>query len=256
MNLKVRMADKVLMTLSRRKKLTLLLLGLYWPGFFVLAHIPVPMAVRKAGMSDKTLHVIAYMLLSFLFASVVNREDRMHWRRARPWLVLLGVVWYGVIDELTQALVGRTADVHDYFADVVGCCIALIILTILPFWPAFGVVVAGTVFALSNLTTANPAVSFPVGNAVFHVLAYALFTLIWWRNIRGVMATGNPGLKSLILITSGPIGLLALTKVTAYMLSKPVPPPDILLSLAGIVGAVLVLYILPPKDIGMADASG
>jgi VanZ family protein len=35
-------------------------------------------------------------------------------------LVLLVAAGYGILDELTQALVGRSADIKDWFADLVG----------------------------------------------------------------------------------------------------------------------------------------
>jgi len=243
------------MVLSQPKRLALILLGLYWPGFFILAHIPIPMAVRRAGMSDKTLHVLAYMLLAFLLGTAVSPDRRLSWRRLRSWLVLVGVLGYGVVDELVQARVGRTADLHDYLADVVGCFIAMGVLTLLPFWPGFAVVIAGTIFALSNLTTANPAASFPVVNAVFHVLAYGLFTVVWSRNLPSCVLSRAVWLKAVALRVSVPLALLVLTKASGRFLSRPLHAGETALALVGIAVAALVLSFLRHKDAGTETAS-
>ena len=54
------------MALSLRRKLTVIVLALYWPSLFILAHIPIPKVVREADVSDKSLHFLAYLLLTFL----------------------------------------------------------------------------------------------------------------------------------------------------------------------------------------------
>jgi len=238
------------MILLRPKRLVLLLLGLYWPGFFILFHMPIPAGVRVAGMLDKTLHVLAYMFLTFLLGAAVSPDRRLSWRRLRSWLVLAGVLGYGVVDELVQARVGRTADVHDYIADVVGCCIALGVLTLLPFWPGFTVVVAGAVFALSNLTTANPAASFPAINAVFHVLAYGFFTALWSWNLPSRMSGRTAPLKAFALRVAGPVALLILTKASGRLLSRPLHGSDIALAVAGIAATALILSLRSGKGAG------
>jgi len=43
------------------------MLLIYWPGLFVLTHIPIPQLARQSGMSDKMMHALAYLALVFLW---------------------------------------------------------------------------------------------------------------------------------------------------------------------------------------------
>ena len=123
-----------------RRKLTLLSLALYWPTLFVLSHIPIPQVVLDAQVSDKTLHFIAYFVLVFLFWGTIKPYDKVRWRQATVWWVLLVVVWYGVVDEWLQGFVkGRTVDRSDFFVDLIGAVVSLLLLTVFTFWPALTV---------------------------------------------------------------------------------------------------------------------
>ena len=70
------------MALSRRRKWTIVLLGVYWPALFISSHIPIPEMVEQAGVSDKTLHFLAYLILAFLLWVSLSREGKLRWRAA------------------------------------------------------------------------------------------------------------------------------------------------------------------------------
>src|SRR4030042_647093 len=101
------------MALSRRQKLTIISLLVYWPGVFILAHIPIPQLVYKAQVSDKSLHFLVYLVLVFLLWFTISPDKKVNWRKAAAWWVLFVVVWYGVVDEVLQGYVGRSCDIID-----------------------------------------------------------------------------------------------------------------------------------------------
>src|SRR4030042_2153286 len=145
------------MVLSRRQKLTIISLLVYWPGVFILAHIPIPRLVYKAGVSDKGLHFIAYLILVFLLWFAISPNRKVNWRKAAAWLVLIVVVWYGVFDEVLQGYVGRTCDIRDFFADLAGTVAGLVLFTFFTFWPVLLAVTGIAIFILTNLIRANLA---------------------------------------------------------------------------------------------------
>jgi VanZ family protein len=80
-----------------------------------------------SGVSDKSLHALAYLGLGVLvFRSVAGRfPARVTWRRAVAALAI--TIGYAVTDELHQmAVAGRSADVLDLVADAFGASLALI----------------------------------------------------------------------------------------------------------------------------------
>ena len=80
-------------------------------------------------VSDKIEHMLAYVALSFCFASVVVRRDWF-------WLVVI-LLAFGALIELAQGLMslGRSADARDLLADAVGIAIGLLLaLTPLGGW--------------------------------------------------------------------------------------------------------------------------
>ena len=155
------------MALSRRQKLITVALIFYWPSLFIVAHIPIPQLVRKAHVSDKSLHFIAYLLLVFLFWFALNPECKVNWRKAAAWWVLLVIAGYGVVDELLQGCMsGRSCDVRDYIANLTGIVTGLILFSLLNFWLALLTVSGITIFTLTNVARANLTDLVPITNAM------------------------------------------------------------------------------------------
>jgi VanZ family protein len=91
-----------------------------------VTHFP---KLRLEGVpgDDKTAHVLAYALLAFLIWQF--RAARARPIRAGFVLKAWGLVAaYATVDELTQPLVGRSADIYDWLADLAGATAALAIL--------------------------------------------------------------------------------------------------------------------------------
>lgn len=225
------------MALSHRQKLTILALLLYWPTIFILAHIPIPYLVRKAGVSDKALHYLAYLILFFLLWFAVSPDKKVSWRRAVAWWVFFVVAGYGALDEWLQSyMAGRSASIADFYANLAGMVTGLILFSFLTFYPALLVVTAITIFLLTNLTRVNLADLLPVTNALFYLFAYAIFTTLWIRHIPPLNSTRA---KRLITALALPTGLLFTTKLFSVLSGRDFPPRDIIIAAAAIAAIVV-----------------
>lgn len=233
------------MALFRRQKLIIISLLFYWPALFVLAHIPIPPVVRKAGVSDKCLHFMAYLVLVFLLWCAINPDRKVNWRKAAAWWVLVVTVLYGVIDELLQGVVvGRSCDVMDFFADLGGVTTGLILLTFLTFWPAFLVVTGITIFALTNLTRTSLADLLPpAANLAFYLFAYGFFTMLWIQNISLFLSSKAPKLKWLIVASILPIGYLVAVKLFSVISGRDFRLQDVIIAAVGIAAIVVTIYL-------------
>jgi len=232
------------MALSRRRKATIILLVFYWPALFILAHIPIPQLVREAGVSDKSLHFLAYLILVFLLWFAVSGDKVVNWRRAAVWWILFVIAAYGVVDELLQGCVaGRSCDVQDFFADLAGTIIGLILFSFFTFWPA-GLLVAGTViFGITNIARANLADLLPITNTMFHLFAYAIFTLLWVQCVHLFLPAKAPEMKWLMPTLAVPTGFLISVKLFSVILGKDFAPSDLIISVGAVAAVVAAIYL-------------
>jgi VanZ family protein len=230
--------------LSRRHKLVLAALLLYWPGIFVATHVPqMPRWVGQIAGSDKVLHFVAYLLLSFLFWFAVNPDNKVNWRKPAVWWILLAVVWYGVIDEWLQMYVGRDTDVRDFQADLAGAITGLAILTVANFWPASLVIAGGGIFALTNVTRAHPVTTGPRMDLVLCVCGYAFLTLLWLRYMHHFLPAKPPQARWLLGAVAFPFGLMAAFEVFCAVTGEGLSPVWVLLSSGAILVAVVPFFI-------------
>lgn len=233
------------MTLSLQKKLLLGALILYWPTLFILAHIPIPQLVRSAHVSDKSLHFIAYLILAFLLWFAINPQRKVNWLKASAWWVLLVLAAYGIVDELLQGCMsGRSCDIMDYVADLIGAITGLILFSLLSFWPALLITTSITIFALTNVARANLSDLIPVTNAMFNFLAYAFFTIVWIRYMSPFLSPKAPSGKWFITALTLPMVFLLAVRIFSAILGKAFVLQDVVLSIAGIVAAVLLVCML------------
>ncbi len=232
------------MALSRIQKVTIISLVFYWSIFFILAHIPVPLLVRRAGVSDKGLHFLAYLILVFLLWFAINppgRNKKVNWRRAGVWWVFFVVTGYGVLDELLQGFTGRNCDVMDIVADIAGTFTGLILLSVFTFWPAALLVTGTIIFGITNITRANLAELVPVTNAMFHLFAYPFFSMLWICYMRLFLSLKPPKAKWLIAALAGPTGLLLIVKLFSVILGKGFGLREVIVSLVGIAAVPLLV---------------
>ncbi len=100
----------------------------YWLALVAGTHVPQPPELMGLEKHDKLLHQSAYAGLAFLVALNV------WWRhplRARHFLIIfLAVAAFGGLDELTQPPFNRTADWLDWYADMGGALLGLILAAV------------------------------------------------------------------------------------------------------------------------------
>ncbi len=234
---------------SRRRKFTLIGLLLYWPAIFIFAHIPIPQVVRRAGVSDKSLHFLAYFVLTCLLWLAVSPNKKVNWRKAAVWWILVVVVWYGVIDELLQARVGRSCDLADFIADIIGTFSGLVLVSVFSFWPAVVAVTAVAIFIMSSLAKANLFELMPVTNVILHLAGYAFFTLVWLRYLRNSFGLKLPALKPLVAGLAGPFALLIVVRIFCLIVARPFDTRGIIVALVSILSTAGVVFVLEKHKI-------
>jgi len=235
---------KISMTISLRQKLITTLLLLYWPTIFILTHIPqVPSWVSQFTFSDKILHFFGYLILVFLFWFAINPNRKVSWRRAGVWWILLVTVVYGIADEWLQGWVMRDPDVMDFLADLTGAFTALILLSIFPFWPLFVALAATAIFVATNFMQTNSSGQVTVINALFHLSAYAFFSLLWTRYMYHFLPVRAPQYKWLIGALVIPIGLLAGVELFSAVAGNGFTAENIIISLVGIGAVVATIFL-------------
>ncbi|MHC4574352.1 MAG: VanZ family protein [Planctomycetota bacterium] len=231
------------MYLSLRQKVIVVLLLIYWPALFILAHIPIPQLVYRAQVSDKSLHVLAYLILVFLLGFAIGSEERVNLRKGTIWWVLAAVVGYAVIDEWLQGYVGRMCDITDFLANLAGVLTGLILFAFLTFWPALLVVTGIAVFLLTNLARANPAELLPVTSVLFYLFGYGFFTLLWVRHLHFSLSLKAPEPKWLAAASALPAGFLLTVKLFSIILGKTFAMSSVILSAVGIAAVVFTVFL-------------
>ncbi|MFW6032606.1 MAG: murein biosynthesis integral membrane protein MurJ [Phycisphaeraceae bacterium] len=97
-------------------------LAVYWPALIVATHWPrisVDTGLPEVISVDKLAHGVAFAILTALL--ILARPLASRIGRARAALLAVAVALaYGVLEELTQPLVGRTLDPVDLLADLAG----------------------------------------------------------------------------------------------------------------------------------------
>ena len=110
---------RLLLTADRWLSHRRVLLAVIWISLVILTHIPVPQTVQGLGVSDKLIHLIGYFPLGLLLPACRVPGCGTGWR----CLVVIAI--YGILDELFQIPVGRTASFLDWVADVLGILLGL-----------------------------------------------------------------------------------------------------------------------------------
>lgn len=110
------------------RRATLLALIVYWLALVTGTHMPQPPELMGLEKHDKLLHQSAYAGLAFLVTLNVWWRKRL---RARHFMILfIALAAFGGLDELTQPPFNRTADWLDWFADMAGTAIGLMLAAI------------------------------------------------------------------------------------------------------------------------------
>jgi len=247
------------MALSLQRKITVIVLALYWPALFIFAHIPIPEVVLEADVSDKSLHFLAYLILTFFLWFSIRGDQKVHWRKAAAWWILLLMVGYGVVDELLQGVVaGRNCDVRDFFVDVAGTLVGLILFSFVAFWPAALIVAGVFIFGMTNVSRANVAEMLPVTSAVFYLIVYAVFTMLWLKSLKYYwprLGSRRISIQWVMLALAAPVVLLLTVKLASVALDRTFILRDMLISGAGIGVVVAAASFIAARKIGRVSQS-
>jgi VanZ family protein len=101
-------------------------LPLAWILFFMLTHWPQEEMPQVPFIPhfDKVVHISLFAVLGFLLCHRVSRKRSY---KKKLGIVLVVLAAYGAFDELTQPFVGRTAEILDWVADIIGAYIGFAI---------------------------------------------------------------------------------------------------------------------------------
>jgi VanZ family protein len=108
------------------RRVRLVALMVYFVALFVATHLPPRGGPPSENHLDKVLHFVAYAMLAWLLAWAIGPPTRMHWLKwsLALWLAV-GV--YGAVEEFFQPMVGRTCDWNDWWADLAGAGVGLLL---------------------------------------------------------------------------------------------------------------------------------
>jgi VanZ family protein len=110
---------KDILVSSHTRKWPQILLGAYSMVLLTATHWPKPPRIYVPG-KDKTLHVVAYAILTGLLLNVLARGTWLA-RGVKIAAAAVAIVAVaGALDEWTQPHFGRTCDFFDWLADMAG----------------------------------------------------------------------------------------------------------------------------------------
>ncbi|MFM8634464.1 MAG: VanZ family protein [Planctomycetia bacterium] len=92
-------------------------------------HVPRPERfLSRVELSDKILHLVSYCLLASFTAMAVRSAGRWSTRSALGLAIALAA--FGAIDEITQPLFSRRAELLDWAADCAGIAVGIAVVAI------------------------------------------------------------------------------------------------------------------------------
>lgn len=101
----------------------------YAVALVLATHVPKPERfLGRLDLSDKILHVISYCLLASFAAMAMRSAGRWSARSAIGLAIALAA--FGAIDEITQPLFSRRAEVLDWAADCAGIVAGIAVVAI------------------------------------------------------------------------------------------------------------------------------
>ena len=109
---------------QRKLRISRFVVSVYWLAIFIASHVPLaPKETETHG--DKLFHFGAFAVLAYLIAWYQGQLGAI--TRASYLVIFAVVAIYGAFDEWSQTLVqGRSAELLDWIADIVGALVGLI----------------------------------------------------------------------------------------------------------------------------------
>lgn len=96
-----------------------------WCSAAVATHLPPSEMPKESLVNDKVIHFVVFGVLGLLAAWRLAADRRLlTFRGLAAWC--LALVAYGLLDEMTQPLVGRTFEWLDWAADAAGASFGML----------------------------------------------------------------------------------------------------------------------------------
>jgi VanZ family protein len=231
------------MTLLQRHKITIAITTVYWLALAVVTHIPIPNWVRKTGFSDKTMHCLAYFILACLLWFVISPDKKANWRRLRVWLVLLIIVVYGIVDEVLQGYIGRSASVNDFIADILGALTGFAVVSFLSYPHAMLLLVVISMFTLPGITKSGLVVSAGLCDKGMSFIAFAFLTVVWIQYKQTILNLNRGRVSFIITSLVLPLTVLICVKLFCVFRDTSFDLSSVIAAALGILTTVLIWHI-------------
>lgn len=228
------------MKTSKEQKFFIFTLIFYWLGIFAATHIPVPWWTRKMGVSDKTMHFVAYMILALLLWLATSFEKKADWKKLRPWLLSGIVLLYSAADELLQHFMKRSTDIKDLAANILGCAAAMGTVTFVP--PRHAAMILATIFPLflPAIVRSHLIVSGSILEAAVYIASFASITAAWIKYLSSAFGLNLRKNDLMPIFFAPPAGTVVIVKLYSSLTDKPFGTTAIL---SASIAIILTLFI-------------
>lgn len=227
----------------QRHRIMPIVATVYWLTLAVVTHIPIPDWVRKTGFSDKTMHYLAYFILTCLLWSAISPYKKADWRRLRVWRVILTVVIYGALDETLQGYLGRSADVQDFFADVLGALAGFAVLSFFSFPHTILLLAITSMFILPSIAKSGLVTAAGLCDKGINFVAYTLLTIGWVHYKRTILKLDVGKIYSAVTSLLLPVTVLICVKLFCIFKGRNFEASSMVFAAAGILTATFLTFL-------------
>ena len=235
------------MKATREQRFFTFVLIFYWLSIFAATHISIPVWTREMGVSDKTMHFVAYMTLALLLWFSTSFEKKADWKKLRPWLLSAVVLLYGLVDELLQHFTKRSVDPRDFAANAIGLAVAMAMVTALPGRHTVMVLTIICPLFLPGLVRAQLIMQGSILEAGAYLAGFACVTIAWIEYLSSVVGLNFRQLKYLPVFFAPPAGTVIILRFYAEITSKPFGATAILSAFAAIILTLFVGHLIGKK---------
>lgn len=232
------------MKLSKERKFFTFLLVFYWVGIFFATHIPVPDWTRKMGVSDKSMHFVAYLVLMLLLWLSANFEKKADWGKILTWLLMGIVAVYAIFDEGSQYFIeGRSADLYDLLTNLLGAGVAMVLVTILAGHHTAMIPFVVCPIFLPALVSSKLITQGSIIEAAIYGVVFAIITIAWIQYISSAYKFNLKQPRYAPIFFSGPAAIFAIVKIYAVFTNRAMEKTVILSTFAAIILTVFIWYL-------------
>ncbi len=246
-DIKTTFSETDIMKTDKEQKLFTIILIFYWLGILIATHISVPNWTRQMGMSDKTMHFAAYMILTLLLWLGTSFEIKADWKRLRPWLLSVIVLIYGAADELSQHFMNRSTDIKDFAANLAGMAAGMAIVSFLSAHHIIMIIITVCPLFAPSIVKAKLIAQGSILEIAAYAAGFVIITTAWKIYLSSIFRLNLRKNKLLPIFFAPPIGIVLIVKIYAQFTGKPFDMNAILSSLVSII-LTLLFWCLISKN--------